>query len=400
MSADPQPGSLYPIVKLKRGREGRVKSGHPWIFAGDLHGPIAREAQGSPVEVHDDRGRFLAIAAAGSGGLALRILSRQLEPIDRAWIGRRLSEAIAIRRRFLSDAEAVRLINAESDGLPALVVDRYGPFLSIQSLSLAADRMLPDLVEELVSQVAPEGIYERSDVPIRALEGLEERTGVLWGEDPPDFLTIKEGRSRFLVDIKTGQKTGFFLDQRPNRQRLQTLCAGKRVLNAFCYSGGFSIPAAIGGAAEVVGVDVSASALDLARRNAELNGVGDRCRWVEANAFDHLRDLDRDRKRYDVVILDPPAFTKSKDSVPGAIRGYKEINLRALKILEPGGLLVSSSCSHHMDAELFLSVVSDAAADAGRTLRMIDYSGPGPDHPSLAAAPETRYLKCFWGIVR
>ncbi len=387
-------------IALKRGREARLKSGHPWIFAGDLAEPLPADLAGAPVAVLDHRGGFLAIAvASGGGGLVLRVLTRQREVIDQAWLAGRLSSAIALRRRWLGEVEGVRLVNAESDGLPALIVDRYGPFLSVQSLSAGADRMLPNVVEELVNLLSPVGIYERSDVTIRALEGLPERTGVLWGEAPPDEQVIQEGKARFLVDIKNGQKTGFFLDQRPNRQRLQTLCGGKRVLNTFCYSGGFSIPAAIGGAASVVGVDVSASALELARRNAEINKVGDRCQWIEANAFDYLRELDRDRKRFDVVVLDPPAFTKTRQSVPGALRGYKEINLRALKILEPGGLLVSSSCSHHVDAEAFLAVIAEAAADAGRHLRMVDYTGPGPDHPSLPAAPETRYLKCFWGVV-
>jgi 23S rRNA (cytosine1962-C5)-methyltransferase len=190
-----------------------------------------------------------------------------------------------------------------------------------------------------------------------------------------------------------------FLDQRPNRLLLRTMCTGKRVLNAFCYSGGFSLAAALGGANEVIGVDISGQALALAEQNAACNEVSDRCSWVEANAFDHLRHLDKLAERFDLVILDPPAFTKTRSSIPGAVRGYKEINLRALKILAPGGLLVSSSCSHHISATHFLEVIGDAAADAGRTVRMVDLTGPGADHPSLPAAPETRYLKCFWGVV-
>ena len=250
-----------------------------------------------------------------------------------------------------------------------------------------------------MAQVGAKGIFERSDVPVRALEGLEERKGVLWGFEPPPLVEISEGDARFLVDLHGGQKTGFFLDQRSNRLKLKTLCKGKRVLNTFCYSGGFSIAAALGGAREVIGVDISGPAVELGEKNAALNEVEDRCHWVEGNAFDHLRDVDRLKERFDVVVLDPPAFTKTKDSIPGAVRGYKEINLRAIKILEPGGLLVSSSCSHHIDPKLFLEIIAQAAADAGRTVRMVDYTGPGPDHPSLPAAAETRYLKCFWGIV-
>ena len=387
-------------VVLRRGREAKVRGGHPWVFAGDLIGLPPDEIAGEAVELIDHRGKFLAVATCNPrSALTLRVLSRQREDIDRAWIRRKLEAALVLREAFLPGVDAMRLVNAESDGLPALIVDRFGEFLVIQSLSQGADRMLPFVVQDLVEMVRPRGIYERSDVPVRSLEGLEGRTGVLFGEEPPAELIITEGASKFAVDLRGGQKTGFFLDQRANRQRLIGLCKDRRVLNAFCYSGGFSIPAALGGASEVQGVDISGGAIALAERNAELNGVEDRCRWVEANAFDHLRDLDRLGEKFDVVILDPPAFTKNKDSIPGAIRGYKEINLRAIKILNPGGLLITSSCSHHMDPELFLNIIADSASDANRPVRMVDYTGPGPDHPSLPAAPETRYLKCFWGVV-
>ncbi len=387
-------------VTLRRGREARLRGGHPWIFAGDLAAPPGAEAAGEAVEVLDHRGRFLGMALCNPrSNLTLRVVSRQREEIGRLFVQQKLSAALALRRSLLGDYSAARLVNAESDGLPAMIVDRYGDFTVVQSLALAADRLLPHLVDELVAQTNPKGIFERSDAPVRNLEGLPERTGVLWGAEPPPLVEITEGKATYLVDVREGQKTGFFLDQRPNRLKLQTLCKGKRVLNTFCYSGGFSIPAALGGAAEVIGVDISGPALELAEKNAARNEVDERCSWVEANAFDHLRDLDRLKERFDVVVLDPPAFTKTKDSIPGAVRGYKEINLRALKILAPGGLLVSSSCSHHIDPELFLEIIADAAADAGRVVRMVDFTGPGPDHPSLPAAPETRYLKCFWGVV-
>jgi 23S rRNA (cytosine1962-C5)-methyltransferase len=387
-------------VSLKRGRDARVRGGHPWIFAGELTARPPAEAAGEAVEVLDSRGKFLGMALCNpESNLTLRMVSRQREEVGRLFVQQRLSSALAMRRALLGDIPALRLVNAESDGLPAMVVDRYGDYVVIQSLALAADKLLPSLVEELVDQTGPKGIFERSDAPVRQLEGLTERVGTLWGETPPRWVEIREGDARFLVDLHGGQKTGFFLDQRANRRKMQTMARGKRVLNTFCYSGGFSIPAALGGAHEVIGVDISGPALELAEQIAELNEVTDRCSWVEANAFDHLRDLDRLKERFDVVILDPPAFTKTKDSIPGAVRGYKEINLRAIKILTPGGLLVSSSCSHHIDPQLFIEIIAEAAADAGRTVRMVDYTGPGPDHPSLPAAPETRYLKCFWGVV-
>lgn len=387
-------------VVLRRGREERVRGGHPWIFAGDLAAPPPPGSAGTAVEVLDFRGRFLGMALCNpASNLTLRMVSRQKEEIGRDFVARRLSAALDLRKKVLGDPMALRLVNAESDGLPALVADRYGDFIVVQSMALAADRLLPYLVEELVAQVGARGIFERSDVPVRALEGLEERKGVLWGQEPPPLVEIREGDARILVDLHEGQKTGFFLDQRPNRLKLQALTRGKRVLNTFCYSGAFSLSAALGGAREVIGVDISPAAVELAEKNAALNELEDRCHFIEANAFDHLRDLDRLKERFDVVILDPPAFTKTRESIPGAVRGYKEINLRALKILEPGGLLVSSSCSHHIDPQLFLDIIAEAAADAGRTVRMVDYTGPGPDHPSLPAAAETRYLKCFWGFV-
>ncbi|MBI6545615.1 MAG: class I SAM-dependent rRNA methyltransferase, partial [Cyanobacteria bacterium NC_groundwater_1444_Ag_S-0.65um_54_12] len=345
---------ISPKVTLRRGHEARLRAGHPWVFAGDLAETPPLEDTGNIVEVLDSRGRFLGMAMYNPRcNLTLRVLTRQREDIDRRWLARRLTEALALRSNYLPGLEALRLVNAESDGLPAFIVDRYGEYLVVQSLALGADWLLPDLVAELVEQLDPEGIYERSDVPVRALEGLSERKGVLWGESPPDRIIISEGSYRFHVDLLTGQKTGFFLDQRPNRQRLLTLAKGKRVLNTFCYSGGFSIAAACGGSAETIGIDLSASALELARDNAALNGVADKCHWIADNAFDLLRAFDRGREKFDIVVLDPPSFTKTKESLPGACRGYKEINLRAIKLLSPGGILVSSSCSHHMNQELF-----------------------------------------------
>jgi 23S rRNA (cytosine1962-C5)-methyltransferase len=234
---------------------------------------------------------------------------------------------------------------------------------------------------------------------VRSLEGLPQSTGVLFGEEPPADLEIIEHGARFRVDLKTGQKTGFFLDQRLNRARVRELAKG-RVLNTFCYTGGFSIAAALGAAEEVVSVDISPEAIALATENAKLNGVEGKSTWIAANAFDYLREAEKAGEKFDVVILDPPAFTKNKESIPGAIRGYKEINLRAMRLLNPGGLLVSSSCSHHISPQMFVEVINGAAADTRKRLRQIELRGPSPDHPVLPAAPETDYLKCFLAEVR
>lgn len=389
------------VVQFKRNRDERVRAGHPWVFSGEVMQVLPPEAAGQIVTVLDSRGKYLGHGYCNPrSNILVRILSRRKdELIDRAFWRSRLAEAISLRNEYVSGTDACRLVNAESDGIPALIVDRYGDFLSIQVLSLGIDVRLKELVELLVELVKPKGIFERSDVPVRRLEGLEQRTGVLWGEAPPSDLVISEGPYKLQVDLHTGQKTGFFLDQRPNRLLLASLCKDKRVLNTFCYSGGFTMAAAVGEAKEVVSVDISPEAIALGEANAKLNGVEDRCTWLTANAFDFLREQERLGELYDVVILDPPAFTKTKESIPGAVRGYKEINLRAMRLLKPGGLLISSSCSHHISATHFVEIIQSAAADTFKRLRQLELRGAGMDHPTLPASPETNYLKCFYGTV-
>jgi 23S rRNA (cytosine1962-C5)-methyltransferase len=385
---------------LKPQRTQRIRSGHPWVFAGEVQKISGEEQPGEIVQVKDAKGKFVGLGTVNpNSNILVRLLTRQEETIDDAFWRARLEEAIAVRRDYLEGTDACRLVHSEADGLPGLVVDRYGDFLSVQILAMGIEVRKDLILQTLVDLVKPKGIYERSDVSVRRLEGLEERKGVLWGEAPPEAVIIQEGPYKLQVDIPNGQKTGFFLDQRPNRLRVGELAKGRRVLNAFSYNGGFTMAAALGGASEVVSVDISAEAIAQGEANAKLNGVADRCHWVTANAFDFLREQERAKELYDLIILDPPAFTKSKDSIPGAIRGYKEINLRAIRMLKPGGMLVSASCSHHMDAGTFVSVIQDAANDSGRRLRQLDLRGAGIDHPVLPAAPETNYLKCFYGTV-
>ena len=393
-------------VVMRKGREERVRLGHPWVFAGEVYQLPPPEADGEIVAVEDARGRFLGLGLCNTkSNILVRLLTRQREAVDRAFFRRRLEEAIALRERFAGVAPgpgaAYRVVHAEADGLPAFVVDRYGDFLSCQVLSLGMAQRLPMFVELLVELLAPKGIYERSDVPVRALEGLPPASGVLWGATPDESLEIVEDGARFAIDLVGGQKTGFFLDQRLNRGRVRDISRGMgRVLNTFCYTGGFSNAAALGGAAEVTSVDISPDAIALAERNARLNGVEGRCKWIAANAFDTLREFERTGEKFDMVILDPPAFTKNKDSIPGAIRGYKEINLRAMRLLQPGGLLVTSSCSHHISPAMFQAIVADAASDTRKRVRQLELRGPSPDHPVLPAAPETDYLKCLIAEIR
>jgi 23S rRNA (cytosine1962-C5)-methyltransferase len=391
-------------VVMRKGRDVRVKAGHPWVFSGEVYQIPSPELDGQIIAVEDATGRFLGQGLVNTkSNILVRLLSRQREVIDRDFFKNRLMEAIAYRERFAhlptGPGAAYRLIHAEADGLPAMVVDKYGDFLSCQVLSLGMAERLPMLVEILAELTGAKGIYERSDVLVRSLEGLPQATGVLWGEAPPADLEIIEHGARFRVDLMTGQKTGFFLDQRLNRLRVRELARG-RVLNTFCYTGGFSIPAALGAAEEVVSVDISAEAIALAEENARLNGVEGKSKFLAANAFDYLREAEKAGEKFDVVILDPPAFTKNKESIPGAIRGYKEINLRAMRLLNPGGLLVSSSCSHHISPQMFVEVIANAAADTRKRLRQVELRGPSPDHPVLPAAPETDYLKCFMAEVR
>ncbi len=401
----PRVGNEEALTKLtiRKGKEARVAGGYPWVFAGEVYRLPPAELDGELVIVEDHRGRFLGQGLVNSqSNILVRLLSRQRETIDQAFFEQRLRQAVVFRTRYAGlrggSDDACRLVHAEADGLPGLIVDRYADYLVVQALSLGMSRRLPMLVEILVELLSPRGVYERSDVLVRALEGLEQRSGLLWGALPPDDLIINEGGMRFRVDVVNGQKTGFFLDQRLNRARVRDLAQG-RVLNTFCYTGGFSIAAALGAATEVVSIDISADAVRLGALNAGLNGVSERCVWREANAFDALRELEKSDERFDMVILDPPAFTKNKGSIPGALRGYKEINLRALRLLNPGGVLVTSSCSHHISPAMFTEILASAAGDTRKRVRVIASCGASPDHPVLPSAPETDYLKCLFAEV-
>ena len=379
-------------VYLRRGREQRVLGGHPWIFRSD----IEREdgaADGLPVRVLTSAGRFLAMAVYNPRSqISLRILSRRDEPIDGAFIRGRVRRALDYRRRF-ADLGSCRLIFAESDGLPAVIADKFGDVIVVQILCLGMERFKADIVDALVKELSPRGVYERNDVPVRELEGLSQQTGLLWGE-VPDRVEMQENGVRFLVDVKEGQKTGFFLDQKENRAAIAPFVPGMRVLDCFTHTGSFALHAARYGAAEVTGVDISEHACACALENARLNGVEDRVRFECANAFDFLRAQQTAKAQYDVVILDPPAFTKTRSAVEGALRGYKEINLRGMKLTRDGGFFVTCSCSQHVTPDLFRGMLMDAQKDAHVQLRQIEWRTQGRDHPILLASPETQYLKC------
>ncbi len=375
------------------GKEKRVFSRHPWIFRSDIARVEGDIIPGDVLDICSSKGKFLARGFYNPASqIALRILTYRDEPIDRDFIAGRVREAISYRRTF-ADLHSCRMIFAESDRLPALIVDSFGDVLVLQCLALGMERFKQDVVDALVSELHPAGIWERNDVPVRRLEGLEMQTGLLYG-NVPDRVQMTENGIHFWVDVKEGQKTGFFLDQKENRAAIAPFVRGKRVLDCFTHTGSFALHAGYYGASEVTGVDISEFACAFAEENARLNRLENRVRFITANAFDLLAEESREGKKYDVIILDPPAFTKSRSTVDSARRGYKEINLRAMKMLEPGGFLITCSCSQHILPDVFQDIVRDAASDARVLLRQVEFRTQGKDHPILPFAPETQYLKC------
>ncbi len=376
---------------LNPGREKRVLRGHPWVFRSDINRVEGGFTPGDVVEVANSRGKFLGRAMYNPASqISLRMFTTRDEPVDAAFIRERVRRAIAYRERF-ADLTSCRLIFAESDGLPALVADSFGGVIVIQSLALGMEQWKNTVVDALTEALSPRCVWERSDVKVRELEGMSQTQGLLRGE-APDRAEIVENGVRFVVDFKEGQKTGYFLDQKENRAAIAPFVKGGRVLDCFSHTGSFALHAARYGAAEVTAVDISALALAQAKENAEQNGLP--LQLVEANVFDLLRERYDARDQYDAIILDPPAFTKTRAAVPGALRGYKEINLRAMKMIRDEGFLITCSCSHHVSPEAFADMLVSAAADAKVQLRQIEARTQGRDHPILAASPETQYLKC------
>ncbi len=377
-------------ITLRKTRETRVRSGHPWLYASEIE-RVEGESAAGVAEVYSAKGTFLARALYNPASqIALRILTTHDEPIDADFFARRVRTAWEYRQRFC-DVNSCRAIYAEADFLPGLVVDKFGGVLVVQVLSLGMELWKRELTDILVEVIRPEGIYERNDVPVRRLEGMQETTGLLYG-DVPDRVPMVENGIVYAVDVKHGQKTGFFLDQKENRAAIAPLCPGARVIDMFCHNGSFALNAAKYGAREVTGVDISEEALAVARDNARANGLD--ANFEAHNCFDLLRALSDQGEKYDLVILDPPAFTKTRQMTERALRGYKEINLRGMKLVPDGGFLVSCSCSQHVDDAAFAAMLNEAARDAKKKLRMVEFRTQAKDHPILPASPETKYLKC------
>lgn len=382
-------------IILKKGREDRVLSGHPWIYHGEVLKNDGHFADGDIVVVKNYKGKFLGQGMINSSSqIILRLLTRRTEVINNSFFRDRIKKAIEYRDAIVKDTNAKRMVFSEGDFLPGLIIDYYNGCIVIQTLTLGMDKRKEIIIETLKEMCNPAMIYERNDIPVRELEGMSQKKGLLYGNAEMETVCNINGVS-FVVSIAEGQKTGTYLDQRENYNTLRTFVRDKTVLDCFCYTGGFGISAAFFGAKHVLGIDISDTAIGIAKRNAEINNLGNICSWDVGNAFTVLRDKTRKRECYDMVILDPPPFTKARDSVPSAIRGYKEINLRAIRLVSPGGYLLTCCCSYHITRELFMDVIRESKRDAKRELRLVEYRTQSKDHPILPAVPETEYLKCF-----
>ena len=386
-------------IILHETREKSLKRRHPWIFSKAVREVVNPPENGADIDIYAADGSFLARASySPNSQIRARVWSFNAEEkIDQQFFERKIREAAEARTLMLEETgmSACRLVDAESDGLPGLIIDRYNNFLVLEVLSAGAEYHLKDITSALRTIYPDDNIYERSDVEVRTKEGLESRKGVIYGEEPPEELAIKEnGGMQILVNIKEGHKTGYYLDQRDNRAALSKYCKGKSVLNCFSYTGGFSLYALRGRAKSVANVDVSQKALDIAKKNIVLNHLDPgRVKFIREDVFAFLRKEKKAGHTYDVIVLDPPKFAESKSQLDKACRGYKDINMIAASIINPGGYLMTYSCSGHMTPDLFQKVVADALLDAGRDGQIVEFLTQASDHPVALPYPEALYLK-------
>ncbi|MCU6763830.1 class I SAM-dependent rRNA methyltransferase [Blautia ammoniilytica] len=388
------------VVSLKKGEGRLLKSGGMWIFDNEIATIMGSFVNGDIVLIHDFDGYPLGKGFINTNSrITVRLLSRNEQTvIDEVFFEKRVRDAWEYRKKVV-DTRSCRVIFGEADFFPGLVIDKFSDVLVVQSLALGIDRY-KEMIIELLKKVLKEdgiqirGVYERSDAKVRRQEGMELVKGFI-GPEFPTLVEIEENQVKYQVDVKDGQKTGFFLDQKYNRLAIQKLCKNAKVLDCFTHTGSFALNAGIAGASSVLGVDASALAVDQAAANARLNGLEDRVQFLCRNVFELLPELEEKEEKFDVVILDPPAFTKSRSSIKNAVKGYREINLRALKLVREGGFLATCSCSHFMDYELFTQTIGQAARSAHKRLRQVEYRTQAPDHPILWAADESYYLKFY-----
>ena len=380
---------------LYKGKGRNAENGHLWIYTTEIENFDGEYENGDIIEVYNFRHEFIGKGFINDvSKIAIRIMTRDInEEVDEEFFRKRLRAAWEYRQTVI-DTSSCRFLFGEADFLPGLTIDKFEDYYVIQSLALGIDKYKDIVVKLLTEEYNAKGVYERSDARVRELEGMEQTKGFL--TQPFDTMVeIVENGVKYFVDIENGQKTGFFLDQKENRAAIHRLCKDADVLDCFTHTGSFALNAGIAGAKSVLGVDISEHAIDFCRKNAELNGLSDIVKFECHNAFDILREWSRDKRQYDVVILDPPAFTKSRSTVDGATRGYKEINLRGMKLVKPGGYLITCSCSHFMKPDLFRDTIADAARDAKRTLRQVEFRTQSADHPILWNSDESYYLKFY-----
>jgi 23S rRNA (cytosine1962-C5)-methyltransferase len=383
---------------LKKGRERSLLQRHPWIFSGAIERFKDVEQNGETVDIRSFGGETVAV---GSFSEFSQIVARvwtfeSNQKIDKQFLRLRILNANNLRLSLNVDkfTNAYRILNAEADGIPGLIVDKYGDYLVCQFLSAGAEFWRSEIIEILITLLDPAGIFERSDADSRTKEGFEKKSGIIFGNDPPSELLIIENEMKYNVDIKSGHKTGFYLDQRENRRKIKDYSQGKDVLNCFSYTGGFGITALANGATKVTNIDSSAESLKMIEKNIALNNLDlSRSEQVEGDVFKILRSYRDSGNSFDLIVLDPPKFAESKNQLEGALRGYKDINLLAFKLLKPGGILFTFSCSGHIVPELFRKVVSDAAIDSGRTVQLLESLQQAADHPIMMNFPESFYLK-------
>ncbi len=385
-------------IVLKKGRESSLLRKHPWIFSGAIEHVNPKPKSGETVLITNASGQPMAVGAySGKSQIRVRVWSFDAqEKINRDFFRKRIQKALDKRRalNLQSQSNAFRLINAEADGLPGLIVDRYADFLVVQILSAGARFWKNDLIQILHEKFTPQGIFERSDSEARRKEGLHSERGLLIGKEPPDQIEIFENDLRFLVDVKNGHKTGFYLDQRENRALLRNYASDKEVLNCFAYTGGFGLAAAIGRAKRIVNVEAVGNLVEKITENVALNGFNPRIfQNIQGDVFRVLRNFVLEDYRFDIIVLDPPKFADRQSNLLKASRGYKDINMQAIKLLKPGGLLFTFSCSGLMKADLFRKIVADAALDAGRQAQILGFLHQATDHPIMLNIPESEYLK-------
>ena len=378
---------------LKSGREKSLKRRHPWVFSGAVATLTGDPQPGETVEIHSSDGEFLAVAACNpQSQIVARVWDWDRREIDAAFFHERVERAVALRAHLLPTSDTVRLVHAESDGLPGVVIDRYGETVVLQLSSAGAMRWRAAIADAVMDVVKPHTIFERSDADVLALEGLQPSVGLLRGPAPPSPLYIYENGAMYEIDVPHGHKTGFYLDQRANRARLRELAEKRDVLDCFAYTGGFTVNALAGGAARVTAIDSSGPALELLRRNVALNKLP-AAECIEGDVFQLLRKMRDQARSFDLIVLDPPKFAPTAAHAEKASRAYKDINLLAFKLLRPGGLLFTFSCSGGVSSDLFQKIVAGAALDAGVDAQIVDHLNPGADHPVALSFPEGDYLK-------